>query len=270
MKEVVGIKEQNTNQISYIYTDEKFEVGDMLIVDNGKGQYIFECVRSNEPYNKYAHKITASVKVSKATSEQLLEYLTRQEEKLEYKAIFNQMIKEFNVNAMLIDIDFSLDGDHLKYTYFSIDKLQFPKMIKYLLMHNPSRYKVEFYQVGEREYYAINGGIGVCGYELCCHSRSHNTPTITTNSLKSMGIDISMKKSLTGTCGKYQCCLLFEPSKTEELKNNLPDLDSEFIYLEQLVTVTRIDLEKQIVTVIGNEIIEIKFDYFVKGINVSN
>ncbi len=270
MSEVIGVKEQSINQISYIFTSEKYSVGDMLLISNGKGEYVYECVRESEDYNKYAHKIMPALSVRQVKSEELLNYICNQSEKDQFKQVFKDMLKVLEVNALLIDIEFSLDNEHLKYTYFSSEKLHFPKMIKYLLSHNPRRVKIEFFQVGEREYYAINGGIGVCGYELCCHSRSYNTPTITTNSLQTLGINVSLKKTLTGTCGKYKCCTLFNIEDKEELKKNLPDLDTEFTYLKEKVVVTQIDFECETVTVIGKEVLKIDFEYFMKGNDASN
>lgn len=264
MNEVIGIKEQNTNQISYVYCNESYELGDMLLIGNGKGEYVYECVRLKEQYNEYAHKIMESISVRKATSTELLEYMTIQQESEKFKTTFKAMLRNYNINALLLNADIALDGEHIRYTYFSVDKLAFPKMIKYLLMNSHRRMKIEFYQVGEREYYTLNGGLGVCGYELCCHSRSHHTPTITTNSLKDLGLNISLKKSLTGSCGKYKCCLLFRERDKQQLKQNLPDLDTEIKYLDEVVTVTQIDFESQTVTALGKEVVEIHFDYFLK------
>lgn len=264
MNEVIGIKETNTNLISYLKTDQKFAIGDMLLVDGGKGEYIYECVRSNEVYNPKAHKLVMANNIRVASSQELLTYIENQDTDA-YKQVFKAMCKELGVNASIIEVDCSLDGNHLKYTYFSLEKLHFPKLIKYLLMNNPQRKKIEFYQVGEREYYAINGGIGVCGYELCCHSRSYHTPTITTNSLTSLGINVALKKTLTGSCGKYKCCLLFDPSQKQDLIENLPDIDQEINYLGETVVVTQIDLEKGQVTVLGSELKVIEFDYFIEG-----
>lgn len=264
MREVVGINESNTNQISYVFSDGDFAVGDMLIIDNGKGEYIYECAREREEYNPLSHKIIETKVVRSASSVELLKHIENQTLTPPFKQVFKQMTKELNVNADLINIDVSLDGENIRYTYFSLDKLHFPKMIKYLLMNNPSRKKIEFFQVGEREYYAINGGIGVCGYELCCHSRKHHTPTITTNSLQELGINVALKKALTGTCGKYKCCLLYKLDEKEVLRDCLPDIDQEIIYLEETVVVTQINLETRIVTVVGQEVINIDFDYFIE------
>lgn len=270
MSEVVGIKENNTNQISYVYTENKYAVGDMLVIDNGKGEYLYSCVRDNETFNPNSHKIIAIKNVRRATSSEILRYINAQQKVNPFYEVFEQMKKELNVNADLISIDVSLDEVHLKYTYYSIDKLNFPQLIKYLLMHNPSRKKIEFYQVGEREYYAINGGMGVCGYELCCHSRSHHTPTITTNSLTNLGINISLKKTLTGTCGKYKCCLLFDIEDKGEISQKIPDLDQKISYCNEQVVVTSINLKKQQVTVMGSSIIHIDFAYFMKGTDDCN
>lgn len=270
MSEVIGIKETNTNQISYIKTNQDFELESMVVVDSGKGEFIYQVVREKEQFNPLAHKIFDANSIRTATSDELLVYLKNQELKAQYNVVFKQMTKELGVNAMLINTDISLEGDHIKYTYFSLEKLRFPVLIKYLLNHNPKRLKIEFYQVGEREYYAINGGLGVCGYELCCHERSYNTPTITTSSLKKLGININLKKSLTGSCGKYKCCTLFNIGDKEALKENLPDIDTQITYNGQRVTVTGISFKQNKVTVLGAEIIELDFNYFTGGYNDSN
>lgn len=270
MSEVIGIKETNTNQISYIKTDLNPDINDMVVVDSGKGEFIYQVVREKEPFNPRVHKVFDANNIRLATSDELLVYLKNQEVKEQYNIVFKQMTKELNVSAMLINTDISLEGDHIKYTYFSLDKLRFPVLIKYLLNHNPKRLKIEFYQVGEREYYAINGGLGVCGYELCCHHRSYNTPTITTNSLKKLGVNINLKKSLTGSCGKYKCCTLFNLEDKETLKRSLPDIDTQITYKGELVTVTAISFKQNKVTVLGAEIIELDFKYFTEGKNDSN
>lgn len=270
MREVIGVKDNLTNQISYIFVNHQYHVGDFIIFDGGKGKFIFECVRSNEPFNKYVHAIIEGNVVKIATSEDLRTYSDNQLDCDEFEVTFNTMLRELNINAQLIGTTISLENNHIKYTYFSTSALKFPILIKYLLKNNHRRVKIEFYQVGEREYYAINGGIGVCGYELCCHSRSHNTPTITTNTLKTLGINTNVKANLGGTCSKYKCCLLFEHSKLEDYKLNLPDLDTTFIDKEIEYVVVDIKFDEQKIIALGKEIVEFDFDFFVKGNYDSN
>ncbi len=270
MSEVIGVKECNTNQITYIKTTIHYKLGDMIVVDNGKGQYIYECVRERQRYNEYSHKLMETKHTFVASSKHLQKYIENQVDCDIFKSVFKDMCIHHNINALLINVDFSLDGEHVKYTYFSTEKLNFPKLIKYLLIHNPRRVKIEFYQVGEREYYAINGGVGVCGYELCCHSRSHNTPTITSSLLENIGINLNLKRALTGTCGKYKCCLLFNGEDEKALIKNLPDLESECTYQNKDYIVSAINLNTNEVYLKGEDEIKLSFDYFLKGTDVSN
>ncbi len=270
MNEVVGVKDCNTNQILYIKTLENYNPNDMLVIDSGNGEYIYKCVKNKQTYDKLKHSLLKCKKVRKASSDELNTYLQNQTEKEQYKQIFKQMCNVYNVNTLLVNIDFSLDHEHIKYTYFSIEKLQFANLIQYLLENNPKRYKIQFYQVGEREYYAINGGVGVCGYELCCHSRSYSTPIILSSTLVDLGINLNFKKNLLGTCSKYKCCLLFDTNDLKDLKQNLPDINELLAYNGEQVIVTNIDLNKKIVFAQGQKEYEISFDYFLKGNNVNN
>ncbi len=267
MKEVIGIKQHLTNQISYIQTSRQFEIGDFVVVDNNKGEYIYECVRFNEPFNKYAHNIMQTKSIRIATSDEIEKYSKNQAIAQKLSEIFLEMARKLEVNVLLVGIEISLCARHARYTYYSAESLQFAQMIKYLLANNPKRFKIEFYQVGEREYYAIGGGIGVCGYEMCCHSRSHKPPVITTNLLKELNINLSQKMMLSGVCGKYKCCLLFDSAQTEDYKNNIPDVHQEFEYEGEVLRVKDIDFTRAIVIAKGHDTVHIKFDYFLRSKN---
>lgn len=270
MREVVGVKDKILNQISYIFTNENYAIGDMLIVENGRGEYLLKCASTKVKYNELRHKILESNSVRLATSDEILTYIDNQNEITKFKDVFNSMLKELHVNAILYGVEISLDNKHIKYTYFSTEKLVFQKLISYLLKNNPRRMKIEFLQVGEREYYALNGGVGVCGYELCCHSRGYSTPVITTNTLRSLGVNINFKKTITGSCSKYKCCLLFDVDKKEDLKQKLPDVNDLIVYNQKTVKVIDVDLSKNKVIVDDGNINEISFEYFMRGKNEGN
>lgn len=262
MNAVIGVKNTITNQIYYIRTPYHLKLRDFVIVDEGKGQYIYECVSEPQPYNHFRHKLVKNAVLKKANATEILQYLTRQENTEELALIFNQMLKQFKINGSLLGIEISLDNRNIRYTYFSTSSLQFQQMIKYLLTNNPRRFNIEFFQVGEREYFAKNGGIGVCGYELCCHTRSYSTPTISTALLQEIGIDVNLKINRSGTCSKYKCCLLFDAEELIDLKKKLPDINKQFIYFGKTYIVSDIKIREQKVILQGDKQIEINFEYF--------
>lgn len=262
MSAVIGVKNEITNQISYINTPLQIDIGDFVIVDEGKGGYIYECVSSKQPYNQYRHKLITQCVIKKANSQELAQYIQNQLHVNDFVEVFKNMFNEFDINGSLLGIEISLDNRNIRYTYFSIFTLKFPQMIKYLLTNNPRRFNIEFYQVGEREYFSKNGGVGVCGYELCCHKRSYSTPTISTSLLKEIGIDVNLKINRSGTCSKYKCCLLFDAEELIDLQAKLPDLNHPIEYLGKIYTVSAIVIREQKVILVGDKQIEISFDYF--------
>ncbi len=269
MREVIGVKNPLINQIKYVEVKQAFSREDYVFIDQGKGRYLYKCETDVVCYNKYQHDLI-DAKIEHATSSEIETYIANQQIQDQYIKIFNDMLKTFEIGASLIGIEICLEARNIRYTYFSTNSLQFGEMIKYLLKNNPDRLKIEFFQVGEREYYAINGGLGVCGYELCCHSRSYSTPTITTNLLRNIGYNINLKVNLAGTCGKYKCCLLFEEDNIENYQKLLPDIDSDINYMNEKYIVTEIDFNNKQIIAVGDRHIKIDFDYFVKGTDDSN
>ncbi len=81
--------------------------------------------------------------------------------------------------------------------------------------------RVEFTQVGARDYAKEIGGIGPCGRELCCKLFLKDIPSVTLDMARQQYLFAAPEK-LSGVCGRLMCCLRFELPVYEELSKIYP------------------------------------------------
>jgi hypothetical protein len=111
----------------------------------------------------------------------------------------------------------------------------------------------------------------MCGYELCCHNRNYTPPVISTSLLKHIGYRIDLKDQMSGNCGKYKCCLLYEAEEYMDFMENLPDYYQKISYNNQIYTVMDINIFNMIITITNKkEKLEVHYDEFIKVYNGNN
>ena len=81
--------------------------------------------------------------------------------------------------------------------------------------------RVDFEQIGARDYAREIGGIGICGRELCCRVFLKEIPSITLDIARQQYLFAAPEK-LSGLCGRLLWCLRFELPVYEELSKKLP------------------------------------------------
>ncbi len=86
--------------------------------------------------------------------------------------------------------------------------------------------RVEFTQVGARDYAKEIGGIGPCGRELCCKLFLKEIPSVTLDMARQQYLFAAPEK-LSGVCGRLMCCLRFELPVYEELSRIYPHVGSK-------------------------------------------
>ncbi len=119
---------------------------------------------------------------------------------------------EFDAKTGYIKFDYIAERKH-KLSKFSI------RLAK--LLH----VRVEFTQVGARDYAKEIGGIGPCGRELCCKSFLKEIPSVTLDMARQQYLFAAPEK-LSGVCGRLMCCLRFELPVYEELSRIYPHVGS--------------------------------------------
>lgn len=115
--------------------------------------------------------------------------------------------------------------------YFTADsRVDFRELLKDLISTFNS--KIQLWQVGARDAMGFFGGIGPCGYPLCCTNFLKDIESVELSFARMQKLPMNVSK-LTGACGRLVCCLRYElekgePIKIEELPiNNIPIIIDE-------------------------------------------
>ena len=271
MERVVGIKIPFINQVYFLKTNQEHNSGDYIIIKSNNGNFLCEVASKTEIFKSRHQLYKNSEFLREATNDDIKEYSKSVIINNKYLNDFKNATKKLNIPIECTGVWPSIDGKYVKFFYYATQPVAFNKLIPELLKNISRKIRVELVQIGSREYNAILGGFGVCGYELCCHNRSYSTPSITTSSLKYIGYRIDLKDQLFGNCGKYKCCLLFEAEEYIDFTKNLPDYYEKIIFNDIEYTVMDLNIFNKIVTLQSKqEKIEIHYDEFTKVYNGNN
>ena len=81
--------------------------------------------------------------------------------------------------------------------------------------------RIEMRQIGVRDEARLIGGIGNCGFPLCCKTFLRNFHPVSIKMAKDQGLSLIPSK-ISGLCGRLMCCLNYEYQDYAEQLRNLP------------------------------------------------
>ena len=125
----------------------------------------------------------------------------------------------------LVDIHFSYDGKRITFAFIAEGRVDFRELVKDLT--RKFQKSVRMHQIGVRDEARVAGDIGPCGRILCCKKiLKGNYGGTTTEMAYAQQVAHRGLERLSGQCGRLKCCLKYELADYEELKKNLPAIDS--------------------------------------------
>ncbi len=132
-----------------------------------------------------------------------------------YKDIFEQKIKEYNINLNIVNLHYALSRDRLICIYTAPGRVDFRELVRDL--GHVLKQRIELFQIQNTPTPSVTiqtekHSIGVCGRDACCRfcnyaDISHHLES-TPKTMKNLGC-----------CNKVKCCMAFE--KDRFLKDNL-------------------------------------------------
>jgi len=141
-------------------------------------------------------------------------------------AIMKKITKGYLFENNLRDVkivreEFDISRGVIKFIFTSDRKLKLDKIAVSLskILH----VRVEFQQIGARDLARISGGIGVCGFEVCCKRFLKELPSVTLETAKEQFIFASPDR-ISGICGRLRCCLRYEIEYYRDLKSRFPEI----------------------------------------------
>ena len=143
--------------------------------------------------------------------------------------ICKELIEKYGLDMNLINANYTFDRKQLIFQFTSDNRVDFRELAKELASIFKTR--IELRQIGVRDKAKSIGGLGVCGYELCCKKFLHDIDSVSINMAKNQGLALNPSK-INGSCGRLLCCLKYEDCDYCEAKKGLPKvgdmIDTEY------------------------------------------
>ncbi|MFA5880246.1 MAG: regulatory iron-sulfur-containing complex subunit RicT [Candidatus Margulisiibacteriota bacterium] len=207
-----------------------FAIDDLLILDTNRGQefgkiiYYYNCCRDSK---KHREVIIKKI-VRKANEEDLeiIKAIPKLEQ--EFKAKIHNILKSFNLHneAKVCKLDLLFDKKSL-YVFLKRlnDKNEKKKLpIAELINDLKKEFHLNIFleEISERNFAQKIGGLGICGYPLCCKRFQNKLSSVSVKFAREQNLAINLQK-LSGQCNKLKCCIKYEKSNYKDGK-----LDSDF------------------------------------------
>ena len=219
-REVVGIRFQRAGRV-YYFTPAGLDpkVGDHVVAETERGLKIGRVVIA--PKQVMASQLTEPLKplLRLATPEDLgrLEGVRAKEREALSKCA--ELSTKLNLPIKVLTADCSLDCSHVTVFFSAEGRVDFRQLVRELA--SALRARVELRQVGPRDEAKLMGGVGRCGYTLCCASFLTEFNPLSIKTAKEQGLSLEPAK-ISGTCGRLLCCLGYEAEYYRSMKGKLP------------------------------------------------
>jgi len=221
-KEVVGIRFQRAGRVYYFAPaglDPK--VGDQVVSETERGLKIGRVVIA--PKQVMSSQLTEPLKpvLRSATPEDLgkLEGVRAKERESLSKCA--ELSTRLNLPIKVLTADCSLDCSHVTIFFSAEGRVDFRQLVRELA--SALRARVELRQVGPRDEAKLMGGVGRCGFTLCCASFLTEFSPLSIKTAKEQGLSLEPAK-ISGTCGRLLCCLGYEAEYYRSMKGKLPPM----------------------------------------------
>lgn len=225
MPEIVGVRFQQAGKVYYFdAADIPMEIDDCIVVETSRGRELGRVVIT--PKQLLSSNIPEPLKpvFRKATPADIQHAQHNQEMADKALTQCRESAKKLNLPMKPTSAQHNLEGNHLTIFFTAEKRVDFRELVKEL-SHN-LRTRVELRQVGARDEAKLVGGLGKCGYPLCCTSFLCEFTPVSIKMAKEQAVALNPMKT-SGVCGRLLCCLGYEAEQYRAMKENLPALGQE-------------------------------------------
>jgi cell fate regulator YaaT (PSP1 superfamily) len=185
-------------------------------------------------------------------------------QKPQYVSTCKTLIRELELPMKLVEVELLLGGEMATFFFMSEQRVDFRSLVKHLA--GRFRTRIQMHQVGARDEARLVADYETCGQHCCCKQFLKVLKPISMGAAKMQKATLDPNK-ISGRCGRLKCCLRYEETTYEDLKRQLPRINSrvrtsegvgyveETMILTQLVKV-RLDNSERIVAVANEELLE--------------
>ena len=226
MRRIVGVRFKRAGKVYYFDPVGVMDlaVSDWVVVETSRGTEVGQVVL--DPRDVEESEITSQLKPvnRRATSADLLsrQRYTGKEQEVVEKC--REMIGESRLPMKVVGAEYSYDGSRLVVFFTSEKRVDFRQLVRDLTKVFHAH--IDLRQVGPRDEARLFGGVGHCGYPLCCSSWLRDLNPVSIKMAKEQNLPLSPME-ISGVCGRLLCCLNYENKMYIDAKGRLPKIGTQ-------------------------------------------
>lgn len=219
-KSVVGVRFQRAGRVYYFDPSGlELDLDDYVVVETARGHAIGRVVIA--PKQVMVSELTEPLKpvLRKANSEDTEQLERVQERERQALAKCGELAKKHNLPIKLRGAEGNLSANYVTIFFSAEGRVDFRQLVRELA--SSLKMRVELHQVGPRDETKLLGGLGRCGYPLCCASFLTEFKPLSIKMAKEQALSLEPTK-ISGICGRLLCCLGYEAEYYRSMKEKLP------------------------------------------------
>ena len=247
MTETVGVRFHQASKVYYFdAADIPLEINDDVVVETSRGYELGKVAIA--PKQVIHSEITEPLKpvIRKAQADDIAKAQRQQERATNAIAKCREIIERLNLPMKPISAQYNLDGSHLTLFFSAEKRVDFRELVRELSRNLKTR--VELRQVGARDEAKLCGGLGKCGFPLCCTTFLSEFAPVSIKMAKEQDMALNPMKT-SGICGRLLCCLGYEYEQYRAMKEKMPQLRQDVSTALGKAKVVGINPIKETVTV---------------------
>ena len=222
LRNVVGVRFQRAGRVYYFDPRGiEVEVKDHVVVETVRGHVMGRVVIA--PKQILASELTDTLKpvVRKVTPEDMEQQGEAREKEREALVKCAELARKFDLPIKLRGAESNLNSNHVTVFFSAEGRVDFRQLVRELAA--VLKVRVELHQVGPRDETKLLGGVGRCGYPLCCASFLTEFKPLSIKMAKEQSLSLEPTK-ISGMCGRLLCCLGYEAEHYRLMKEKLPPI----------------------------------------------
>lgn len=222
--EVIGVRFREAGKIYYFDpAGNKIAKNTAVIVETARGVEYGFCAIANR--NVSTDEIVPPLKpiIRIATVADSERYTENKRLEQDAAKVFRQKVRALGLDMALVYVEYTFDNGKLLFYFTSEGRVDFRELIKELA--SAFRTRIELRQIGVRDEAKIVGGLGICGRPICCKSFIGEFSQVSIKMAKDQNLFINSSK-ISGTCGRFMCCIRFEDEVYQKEYERTPKIDS--------------------------------------------
>lgn len=208
MPDIIGVQFAKAGKIyHFIAPEEALPAGTPVIVETSRGlEYAtVRLSRKHVAEEDLAAPLKEIIRPADAQDHQThLDNLRKAEEA---QVICLEKIQNHGLDMKLTGAEYTFDRSKIIFYFTADGRVDFRALVKDLAAVFHTR--IELRQIGVRDEAKQIGGIGICGYPLCCKRYMGEFTPVSIKMAKNQRLSLN-PSNISGACGRLLCCLNYE------------------------------------------------------------